>query len=242
VLQVLQVPYDVRGRWVQLIDVGAANQPVSTPTLALVKNTALPKSHVDCTISSVPTGARWELQVAVNTSATPPGVSDAAWSTWSTGYGNATPTVGPLPKGHYIHGRVRAALPGRITSAWSTPQTVQLDPLPAITGLAASNVTGTTALLTWTVGDATLGIEVRLDTGGGAQTVKFLPPGTQRYQLRGLPLLTSCTGYVRHRDQYGAVGPESSDGFTTTGVQPTLQTPILTIIKGEDVGVRAGYP
>jgi hypothetical protein len=243
VLQVLQVSYDRSGRWLHLIDVGAANQPVGTPTLALAKNTTYPKTHVDVTITAVPTDARWELQVVATDSATPPALNDAGWAQWRTGYGNDTFTIGPMPAGAYIHGRIRASLPDRITSAWGTAQTVNLDASATPTSLTVGSLTGSTALATWTVGDASLAVEVRLQEGAGSvDTVKHLPAGTEQFLYTGLAASTAYTAYVRHRDAYGQPGPAASQGFSTTGVLPALGTPMLVITKGDQVGTRYGWP
>jgi hypothetical protein len=192
---------------------------------------------------------------------TVPAATDAGWrlavpvgSTSGIISASATYTVRNLPanKRIWVRTRTEAVTGGKIASAFAFPSGtgyVATATITAISAIAAGTVSTKAANLTWTVGDATKQIVLRL-TGAASQAAAdaltpvdyvTLPAGATSYLLQGLDgaLAIGAAGTVPalvtgpwwHADLYhidgfgGSSAVDNLAAFHATGTAPTAPTP-----------------
>lgn len=215
VAQILSRPLTLQGPAIRLLDGGPATTALTTPTLALAQAPNAPKRALVATISSLPTGASYVVQIATNATA-PPASSDL-WQTVATGDANETTIVGPLPAGETHWGRVQARAPGRISSSWSTPVS---QATAAYTPPSSPSVTLTLNGIraAWTNGEAEIGLRLEID---GTFAIK-VAAGTSEVDITDLQFdFDPSTAYnspglaIFHQDPQGGTSTSATQSFTT---------------------------
>lgn len=177
------------------------------------------------------------VQIEYNTTATSvgtrPAEADPDWIYADTVYGTGTLVVTDLPSGLRVWVRGRslpqdsAAL--KIPSGWVFPSgTGRVD----LTGLATPNtptiseITGTTALVSWTNTEDAFDIEIHLKQGGDQIRVARLINGSKEFLLEFLDNSTTYTAIINYRDfaRGGTSAEATSSPFVTTATDPTCPT------------------
>ena len=202
------------------LDGGPNSAILVAPTVAIALNGTRPKFAVDVTISALPAGTTYELQLKLGS---------LPWEFFRKGTANETIVVQNLPSGTTIQARARTVDPQRIRSAFSTAVSQATTALTAPSGLA-TNVTGRTVTLTWTNGEANEAIDITLDGVGVLNNP--LKAGTTRYVFTGLAASTLFTLGVKHVDRYGGESTLTTDTDTTSTAQTLAALRALTIIQG----------
>ena len=190
------------------------------PIVAIGPNAARPKHAVDVTISALPTGTKYDLQVKI-------GSDD--WTFYRDGSTNETVVVQDLPANTTIQARARTTSPNRVRSAWSSAVSQATTALTAASALATS-VSGRTIALSWTNGEADEEIMVTLD---GVDYLNVnLEAGTTRFVFTELAASTLFTLGVKHVDPYGGASTLVT-AQDTTGTAGALSVPrALAIVQG----------
>lgn len=196
----------------EYLDAGPDEQPLSAPTVAIVKTPGATKHSVNVTISNLPAAADgYQLQLKV-------GAND--WQTYRKGTSNETVTIKDLPSNTQIQARARSRAVGRIRSGYSTPVNVTLDAMTAPSGLTVTDITGTSAHWSWTNGESGERIEVVLYQASDT-SLATVPSGTTDMDVYSLTPSTSYTAKVRHVDQWGGASAYATANFSTTASADT---------------------
>jgi hypothetical protein len=215
-----------------LLDLGNSN-PSTAPTIGNPVQEAGNTSHGVTSLVTLFGTLPVELHVAVTptTQATAPPVNDATWRFYQLVTASGTVAIHPLPAGMRIWVRGRS-LPSAYDlvqqpSAWVVTTSVDLTALAAPTGLTITNIGSTIAVANWTVGDATLRIEIRLSQPNGQPYVPVatLLPGSNTYRLYPLDFATTIGIQVLHTDGAGGYSAALSTTFTTLGANLNPQLP-----------------
>lgn len=201
-----------------------------------------------------------EIQYAITATSvsTRPAESSELWTYATTVFTTASTTrdTGQLPAGVRVWGRIRSIPRGafskiRQPSAWVFPSTpsvgyVDTSALAVPTGTSESNVTNEGALLAWSVGSATLPVEVLFGPDGGPLvSIAVLPAGSTQVPVGGLTQNTTYDWEVRHRDRNGSVGASAADTFTTLNVAGTpapATGPPIILIGANERGIKGIDP
>jgi hypothetical protein len=138
--------------------------------------------------------------------------------------------AGPYPAGETVWVRGQAWIPGGTPSAWGDWVSVTLAGLATITGIASSDTSPTSELVTWTNGSTTFWIDVQIKETSAASyyQLPFLPPGSDRYEFTGLTPSTSYDIRLRYTNGV-SVGAYATFTFTTNSGSTTLTAPINPI-------------
>lgn len=116
------------------------------------------------------------------------------------------------------------------------------EPLPAVTGLAASAVTETGMTLTWAAVTGADGYAVQYSANGGATWTAVSPaPTSATVTLSGLTANTTYTIRVRATDSTGAALPGPWATITQATVAPGDEVPDLVPLE-TPVNLAAGTP
>lgn len=215
-VQVLSIEKGANGARMEYLDAGSDDNALTTPGIAIIKNSSRPKHDVDVTISSMPAAATgYVVEIKVGSK---------HWEFGATGTANETITLTNYPSNTAIQARVAATAPGRTRSAWSTAASVTLDALTAPSSVVAT-ISGRSAVITWTNGEALLRPEILID---GVWDGKLWKAGTTRVVKNGLPASTSVDFGVRHSDGYGGVSATTTD-TETTGTASTITKPYIVV-------------
>jgi hypothetical protein len=237
VMQVLRRQMGPRGPLFQLLDAGPNLSPISAPTISLALSSQSSRHTVRGAISSIPGGGVWHAQVGVGGSTG----STAPSHYYHVGTGTTASTsflAGYLPSQRKIFGRVRADVPNRVGSGWSTVATVVTASITAPSSLAVSSVSAARAVFTWTNGSSLYDTAVMIDSATGAtlgssNTVDVVPRRTTRYEALGLSPSESYTCGVRHVDPFGGFSGQNTTTFTTTtGYLVAPQPKGIVILSG----------
>lgn len=227
-LQVISRRFSAAGPTLDLLDAGPKTQPLAAPSLSCIQNVANPKTAIDVTISSLPTGAGYLLQQARN--ATEPAADSDLWVDIEAGDADETITVDGLPSGTTVWFRARSVAPNRISSLWSTATSCATEAMSAPTGLSSANVTGCSFDLSWTLGESDFSVQVTLD----GDAVLTLSPGATEAEIHdgfaNIEVSTSYTVGVRHVDGFGGQSALTTLGVTTTATPDTGPTPLGAIV------------
>lgn len=227
-----------------LLDAGASGVAVPPSGLAIATVAADP-SAIDATFSPNAAGddVRLEYAVTRTTTATRPGEMDPAWTYGATSIGPAL-RLTKLPRGSRIWVRARSQPGGpdlKLPSAWvfSTPASLDLPAIGAITGISLTNLYANRVDVAWTVGDSSMQVEFYF-TEGPAPTswsrsmLKYqLGPGSSRIRLTSLTASTQYTIGLRHRDTHGGASAMTTHTFTTGATPGVAPRP-----AGIDIAVR----
>lgn len=253
-------------RTLRFLDAGpntVASQPsVGTPaqegsntqngiTVAVTLNASSEEAVLDINVTATSVGSR-------------PADSDAGWRRavvvgqirpWLSS--SATYTVRNLPAGKRVWVRVRTdpVIGKKLSSAWAYPGGtgyVDTATITAPSALASSSVSTKSAILTWTVGDATKKTVVRR-FGAATQVVADagtpvdfleLPPGTSKIQIDGLDTGGAWWHFdVYHKDEFGGTSSVNNlAAFQATGTAPTAPTPGGLVILVSDANSPVAPP
>lgn len=230
----------------RVVDLGESTVSVS-PTIGIVsRSLEEPRHAVDVPITLNAAGESVVIQTAVTAQSVSvrPAAGDSRWSEAARVSGSGTRAIGRLPSRSRVWVRARTEAVSqegpKLPSAWIYAGAyVDTEALPAPTVASASEVTRSTALLRWTLGDDDLGIEVLLTLGGNpaawtsADVIAALSAGSIRYPLRGLdgPTVQHTAG-VRHIDPYGGSSAVARVTFSTTTTFPQAPRPAGISLAG----------
>lgn len=238
VVQIVSITEQAEGPVCEWLDAGPELQPLSAPSVSLAPSATLPKHRLTATISSLTSGASYELALASGGSA--PG-STGNWASIATGTtDDLTLTIDSLASGTTYHARVKAYQVNRIASTWSGADSTETETLTAPSGLASSSVTGNTAILYWTDNEPDYGSELHLDESAtcpssGLELARRMEKGTAQTKLEALTLdTTHCVG-LRYYDIFGGYSTMSGLSIQTTTtpeVAPNMAD--LMILAGAD--------
>ncbi len=216
-------------RW---LDLGTP-APVGGPTVGTPTKQTGNTGHGISVAVTLNAGNPVELHAAVTATSvgTAPATNSPLWNLKAIVQASGTVNIDPFPQGQRIWVRGRS-LPGAYDSVnqpstWTTPASVDLDPIAAPSNLVVSTPGATSAAFTFSVGDATMWTEVRLSQPNGQPYVPVvtLPPTSNRYTLRGLDSGTTIGLQIAHTDGMGGYSASVSTTFTTSGSDPILPPP-----------------
>lgn len=230
---------------------GAGVPTIATPT----QNSSRPKHDIDVgvTLNAASTWVRLRYAVKETSyGATPPGNDDAAWTPSLQCAAAGTYTIKNLPsnKRIFVQGSSRPSTGSgairELPSAWTSPSGTKYVDTAAYTAPSACDVTPEpvdstdTATVTWTVGEATLPLEIRIGpaaSGDPTTLVARLPAGSVGPFTLNAFLTAGVTGNrvgVRHLDVLGGATAYSTDDFDVDGgwTGPGLTAPTVTIAQG----------
>ena len=203
----------------EYLDAGAANQPLSVPSVSIVVNATRPEHDVDVTISGLDAGAACILKFGEGATPSSWDRTEAEDPDDSTlALGNGTYTFQNFPSGTVVAVKGYAVKENRIASAFSAVDTITTTALSAPTGFAVV-IDGTSATATWTVGEAEYPLMPTLD--GEDFLTHFLPVGSTRFVWEDLAPSTSFVFGMKHVDLYGGASAIATD-TETTGTANTL--------------------
>jgi hypothetical protein len=210
------------------LDGGAANNPLTSPSITLSTSTADSRHQVRVTLGSITAGGYAECQIAAS-STTP-----AATSTkWTAGFTTDTTGVTPINQrasGTKYYGRARNQHINRIPSAWVVSTGKTTASLTAPSGLGSTGINGAGFTALWSIGTVGYPLEMFIDTSTAAafstaNQLARLPAGTRRYVVSGgLALDTTYAWGVRHIDLYGGASTAPRVKFATSTVAPASPT------------------
>jgi hypothetical protein len=238
-MQVVRITPSPSGPQIKLADSGPNTQPYATsPTVSIAVSTNAPLSIAVVTITNaatlnaVPAGARVQMATGSSPLATAYtdviGFSDGGIPTTAF----ALPAVAP---GTTVWVRCRTELAGSQPSSWSTPVSVTLSAIPAVSGLSVTpgGSDGSTALVSWTAGDSTSLIEVYLRASGAsvgsAIRQQVLPAGSTQFTLERLTPGNAYTVGVLARNASGDVSTTVEVTFTAGASTVTLPAPVYAL-------------
>lgn len=212
----------VRGGHVDLtfLDLGESAQadPPSLADPTLVVGEESYTVDQDVTVNAA--GDPVEVWIAVTDTSvtTRPASDDRRWRFGGKRGSSGTVRVRGIPAGKRVWTRGRSIPPDGIPSGWAYPTTEYVDTVsgPTPSSLAVSGITGSRATVTWTNGDSTLPVRVRVrdDTAGTELLRRVLPAGAVEYVVRGTTNGNNYTAYLAHRDREGSFGAEASVSWT----------------------------
>ena len=219
-VQAMEVRHTAFGPEFEYTDAGVDENALAAPSVSIIKNTTRPKHDVDVTISGLPAGATYLLQLQVG--------SDER-RTFAIGTANEMVTIKNLPSGTLITPYAKAILIAQVGSAWATTTGVTLTSLtaPSAPNATASNLTIT---LTWTNGEADYRVMPTL--GGNDYLLKALPAGTTRWTFTGLSASTLYTVGVKHVDEFGGESAAVTDTATTASAGSLQGVRNFRILQG----------
>lgn len=205
----------------RLLDVGPNLAVLTAPAIALAQSTKDTRHAVIGTVTSIPSGAKYEAHLAItSTGSTAPATASTRWFP-VVARGTSTFTRGFLPSKSKVWGRVRAFKPNRVGSAWSTNGSVVTASITVPTISGVSSITAGTATIKWANGSSRYPTEVMVDastaaTLGSSNRIATVKAGSTRYDLVGLNSNDSHKIGVRHADGYGGYSAQDTTTFTTT--------------------------
>lgn len=229
--------------WLGFLDWGANSVAVAPTVAAPAVSADQPSSALTqgITINGAGQQARVDIAVTATSVAVRPLDTDAAWKPAATLDATGTATIAQLAAaGKRVWTRARSEpQPGKgfgLPSVWAYPGSgtgyVDLTVLAAPTAPASSSPGGSTIDFSWTVGDATLALEIFIKAGAGAPTGletervgDLLAAGSAAIKIIGLTAAaTQYTVAVRHVDQFGNISALATSTVTTAAAV-ALATP-----------------
>ncbi len=204
----------------------------SLGALSLVTGSESVAINVPVTVNGDTDPVQIEFASTTVATGTRPAESSDLWRYATTVYETATTIIDGLAPGRRIWVRGRS-LPQDsdklvLPSGWVFPVTTdKID----LTGLATPNtpvvsdITGSTALVTWVNTNTDFEIEVHLKQGADQIRVDRLASGSTEYLLEFMDVSTAYTVLINYRDLgEGGIGSAASANFSTTGTNPTCPT------------------
>lgn len=183
-----------------------------------------------------------------------PAADDAAWVSGPQLTASGTATLAGLPGSARVWLRARS-IPGpgtgfKLSSSWVAPVAPYIDTpiIPAPSGLTVTGATLDEERLSWTNGDASLGVEVFLAVGSTVTATDAtrlgaaLPPGSIRCELPFLLAGTQYTVGVRHRDLNGGHSVLATLTFVALALAPALDAPTNPNAFAGSQDPRLGLP
>lgn len=236
IFQILSRTGTPKGPQFESLELGPEAQPLSAPNLSMTKSSTEPNHAVDVTVTNLAANAKWDLQLAAQSSQ-PGGSSEWTRNDLTAdgfdGKSTETKTIAELPFGETIWGRAQAKRRGRIGSDWSSAVNVTLSAPSAPSALAISSTEQNSAVYTWTAGSTRYATQVLL--GSTLQQQKVA--GSQKATLTGLAedhtSTETLTGSVKHVGPYGGETTEATATFSlSTGVTESPDMLGLVVADG----------
>ena len=201
----------------------------SLGALSLVTGSESVAINVPVTVNGDTDPVQIEFAATLTSEGNVPSESSELWRYATTVYETGTTIIDGLTPGkrYWVRGR---SLPQDsdslvLPSGWvvPSPNFINLTGIAGPNNPVASEITGSTALLTWTNTNTELEIEVFLKVANFDRIrIDRLASGSTEYLLEFLDLSTSYTVFIRYRD-LGAGGVSGTGYviFVTTGTFPT---------------------
>lgn len=214
-----------------MLDSGV-NVTAAVPTFTSIGLTSGDAQYsVDCALLQNVSDDRIEVEYAVTeTSVSTRPVEDSElWTHGGYQRTDGTLVIGGLQAGKRIWGRARSRPSGvdsgrQQPSAWVFPASpaggyIDTSTITAPSALNESSITGKSAVLAWTNGDANLATELFVVQDGGTLSdnyIAILPAGSSKARIENLSLSTTYDWGVRHVEPSGGVSAIIEDTFITT--------------------------
>lgn len=159
ILQILSKDLTPAGPEFDYLDAGPYLQPLASPTVSIIKNTARPTNDVDVTVADVVAGATATIQLAYN--ATEPAADSSLWFVARSGVADdATVTIPDNPTGAHVWARARSTAVGRIRSGWSAVDDVTLDSAANVRNPQIAFDASGIPTVTWEYSSGTVGVRL----------------------------------------------------------------------------------
>lgn len=224
---------------IEWLDCGA-NTSAGVPTISSIAASAAPFA-LDVAVLLDAAGDAAEIWTAVTATGvgTRPAESAASWRFAGNLTASGTLRASPLPTGSRIWVRARSqgdSASLKIPSAWVFPSGsgyVDLTAATTSSGLTASNIKANRVDLAWTLGDASLAVEVYgvAGTVPGTWTsdmlLQTLAPGTLNTRIGFLVAATQYSFGVCVRDASGGRSAMATATLTTTSTYGIAPAPVL---------------
>lgn len=234
---------------VDLFDRTTANAPsLADPTTQASPNDWFFVNQ-DVTLNADGDPAIVQIALTPTTQTSRPAEASNLWHTVGrvTGAGGSTSTVEiEAPAGKRVWTRARSVPQDKAPSSWAYPTAESTDTvdLPSVSSASVTNISGSTALGTWTVGDPNLDVVVEVRNTTNSEThipPQALEPGTEEYLIRQLTSGDSYALDIYHRGPNREEGPITTVTFTagnTNDTSPRLRG--LGILYGrlDQLGAR----
>ena len=242
ILQVLSRQTMPDGYLFECMELGPYSVVLTPPTLTATQHgggpgavTAWPEHIIRLTFTGFPAGGGWELWMARTDIAIEPSVNDPRWR-YVSGGTQTEVNITMLHSGKRYYFRARSIMQGRIASDWSAAVTAITSSYSSPTALAASQITATTALVTWTQQYDHLDIEISVD----GTVVQTLLAGAEQVRLVGLTASTDHDVTIVYLDMFGGRSTGGSTLVVTTTATATQLTPPerLAVTIGTDITTR----
>lgn len=222
------------------LDLGVSTT-ATAPTLgapAQVTGETQTAAQIAVTLNASNQGAEIHYAVTPTSTAVKPADSDAVWTPLNNIFQSMTVTARNLPQNSRVWWRARTfdLMGVLMPSAWvyPTPQYVDLATPTAPSSISVTNITSSTAHVSWTIGTSLQQIALSLvtPTTDPLQLIALLPPGTTAFDLSNLAASTGYKVEVAHW-LYGGKSGAVSTTFTTTSTAPICPNAgTITIIVG----------
>lgn len=215
-------------------DSGTAAQPATLPTFTAAKDsTTDPKRYVLITITNASALIAEGDSVRIEWGAGASPTSYQLLVQLTPAQLTAGRTIIRMPRldaGITVSLRMRSELEGIRPSTYTSPATVVLDSLVAPSALSIIGQAGddTQAVVSWTIGETDIPIEVRFRVvGDTAWRTVIAAAGSANILVGTLALLTTYDFDVRHHEkpQWNGVSASVTASFTTGSVERTLLAP-----------------
>lgn len=223
------------------LDMGPNLVAVTPVVGTLAQTTGDTKHSIDIPITQnvLNDPVRVEYAITATDVGTIPVEGSALWTWGATATADETVSIPYLPSDSRIWIRARsypdAAQGPKLPSAWvvsTGTDYVDTDAITAPSGVGSASITGSTAEISWTVGDALYDVEILLTLGAvpgswsNDDRIATLPDGSAEILLRGLDSpSTQHTVGVRHRDRHGGYSSIATHTFSTGATDPTAPRP-----------------
>lgn len=225
----------------EFLDMGA-NSVATVPTVGALAASA-GGLDIPITLNAAGDPVRVEFIVTPAGTAARPADNDAGWvflAPMVIASGTAHVPVVPAGKRVWVRARSQPLGKGlKLPSVWAYPAVGYLDTTAptAPSALATSNLFANRVDIGWTVGDATLPIEVFITTGGvpasWTNAMKLQPvltPGSSSIRIGDLTASTQYTVGVRHAEPGGGFTSMATITFNTTASAGTAPSPLAVAI------------
>lgn len=224
------------------LDLGFSANALVPSLGVLSTNTQDPRHIINVPLTLNAAGEPVQMMVVLTAQsvAVRPVANSQLWQHVDTFLTGGTTVVPKLSAGTRVWVRARS-LPNGTTgnvrlqqpSDWVFPSTgyVDLDPMYTPSGVTVTNISKSTADLSWTLTDTTSEIEVLLSVGTVSTwtdnlIAAVLPPNTRTFKFRNLEGPSVLHSYaVRHRSPIAGAGPTAGGTFTTTTTAPSSPRP-----------------
>lgn len=206
----------------EYLDAGPYLQRLTAPSVTLALSTISKKHGLKATISGLPTGAQFQLELAKSTGAAAPASTSQLWTRINTSVATTgTYNIGRRPAGSAWWARTRSVGYVRVKSTWhNSTAKITTSGLAAPTIVGVSNIKAQSADLSFTPGETAYMLQTFVDTSTSATFSTANLAGAQsaggtRFSYFGLTPNTKHKVGVRHTDNLGGYSAAASTTFTT---------------------------